>query len=164
MFEFLTTQSLTLFIMNYAYLGAFVLGFISSVSIFAPMPSFIVIFSVAPFWDPLLLGFAAGLGAAFGEISGYLSGWAGEAVLLRKYEKQLDKTEKLFDRYHPFWVILFFSATPLPFDFVGIFCGVITYPFKKFFVPLVIGKIIKYWVIAFAGFYGLTWIMNYMVF
>ena len=55
-------------------------------------------------------------------------------------------------------VIFVFAATPLPFDVIGLFCGVVRYPAKKFFIATLIGKIIKYLVIAYAGFYGMGWI------
>ena len=137
------------------------MGLLSSVSIFLPSPSFLVIFSVAPFFNPFVLGIAAGFGAAVGELTGYGAGLAGKKTLLKKYKKHTDKLRKSFKKYHPSMIIFLISLTPLPFDFVGIFCGVIKYSFKKFFLATLAGKIIKYWAIAYAGFYGMNWVMGY---
>ncbi|NYZ80194.1 VTT domain-containing protein [Candidatus Micrarchaeota archaeon] len=149
-------------LLNYWYLGAFFVGLLSSISIFLPSPAFVVVFLMAPMFDPFLLGIAAGLGAAVGEITGYLGGWAGEKVLLKKYSKQIKGLEGSFEKYHPSVVIFLFAVSPLPFDIVGLFCGVVRYPLKHFMPPLLIGKIIKYWIICYAGFYGMTWFMKFI--
>lgn len=149
---------------NFWYLGVFLIGFLSSFLIFLPTPAFLVIFFLAGppfFFDPLFLGIAAGLGSAVGELVGYILGYGGQELFLKKYEKQLGKIEKQFQKYGAPLIIFIFSVGPLPFDIVGIFCGVIEYPIKKFFIPLLIGKLIKYWAIAYAGFYGISWISQF---
>jgi len=142
-------------------IGSFLVGLLSSISIFLPSPSFLIIFSAAPFFNPIFLGIAAGFGAAVGELTGYGAGLAGKKTLLKRYKKQTDKLRRSFKKYHPSMIIYLISVSPLPFDFVGIFCGVIKYSFKKFFLATLFGKIIKYWAIAYAGFYGMSWAMQY---
>ncbi|MFH0987228.1 MAG: VTT domain-containing protein [Candidatus Micrarchaeota archaeon] len=139
---------------QYWILGAFLMGFMSSGSLFLPTPSFIVVFLMGAKFNPILLGISAGLGAAVGELIGYYLGMAGHKFT-KKYDHELGHVKCLFERYHGQLVIFFFALTPLPFDIVGIFCGVIKYPFRKFFIPTVAGKIIKYTVIAYAGAIGL---------
>jgi len=145
---------------TFGYLGIFLLGLISSATLFIPTPAFIIVFLIAPTMNPLLLGFFAGLGAAIGEMSGYIIGLGGEHVLLKKYDKRIRSMERHFERYGSNFIIFLFAATPLPFDLVGLFCGAIKYPFRNFFLATLAGKLVKYWVISFAGYYGLRWIMN----
>ncbi len=150
---------------NLWYVGIFIIGFLSSFLLFLPTPAFAVIFVLASpqfGFNPLALGLVAGFGAAVGEMIGYLIGYEGEKLLLeRKYKKQLRDIERKFKEYGAPFVIFIFAFLPLPFDLVGIFCGVINYPAKKFFVPLLIGKVLKYILIAYAGFMGLHWITQY---
>lgn len=149
---------------DFWYFGIFLIGFLSSFLIFLPTPAFLVIFVLgAPQFgfNPFFLGLAAGLGAAVGELVGYVLGYGGQELFLKRYDKQLKKLEKQFQKYGAPLIIFIFSAGPLPFDIVGIFCGVINYPVKKFFIPLLIGKLIKYWAIAYAGFYGIAWISGF---
>ncbi len=150
---------------TYGYLAVFVSGFFSTFSLFIPSPTFIVVFLLGSTLNPLLLGIIGGLGAAVGEMIGYAVGYAAgyEASRLRKgFEKKRKWVEKMFEKYKPPVVIFLFSAMPLlPFDLVGIFCGLVNYDKKKFFIITSIGKIIKYTILAYAGFYGMTWVLDY---
>jgi membrane protein YqaA with SNARE-associated domain len=145
---------------TWGYLGVFLIGLVSSATLFIPTPAFLIVFIVAPLFNPVLLGFFAGLGAAIGEMSGYLIGLGGEHVLLKHHGKRLKEIEKYFEKHGSQAIIFVFAATPLPFDIVGLFCGVVKYPLKWFFTFTLLGKLVKYWFIAFAGFYGMGWIMN----
>jgi len=145
---------------TYGYPAVFLVGFLSSFTLFIPSPAFIVVFLVAPVLNPFVLGLFAGFGSAVGEMISYLAGY-GVRKLAKKKQKKLDDIKKLFNKYHPDVVIFFFSATPLPFDFVGILCGTINYDRKRFFIATLLGKIVKYLIIAYAGFYGINWVVDY---
>ena len=153
-------EFLTYLVSNFGYLGVFFLGVITSATLFIPTPAFIIVFFLAGTMNPVLLGFFAGLGSAVGEMSGYLIGLAGEKVLLKKYEKRIKHIEKYFEKHGSKLIIFVFSATPLPFDAVGLFCGAVRYPVKTFFLFTLLGKLVKYWAIAFAGFYSMNWILH----
>jgi membrane protein YqaA with SNARE-associated domain len=146
-------------IQGWGYPGAIAMGFLSSFTLFLPTPGFLVVFAMAaPVFglNPWLLGICAGFGAALGESIGYMLGFSLEKVLLEKFKSRLDSIEKQFQKYKPTVVIFVFAATPLPFDIVGIFCGMVGYSAKKFFLATLAGKIVKYVAIALAGFYGFT--------
>jgi len=154
-------EELFYFLVNsFGYLGVFLLSAISAATLFLPTPAFIIVFAIAPAFNPLLLGFVAGLGAAVGELSGYLIGLGGEHVLLKKYEKRVKEIEKSFQKHGSQAIIFVFAATPLPFDIIGLFCGAIRYPLKSFFLFTLAGKLVKYWAIAFAGYYSVHWLVN----
>jgi len=143
------------------YIGAFIVGFLSSFTLFLPTPSFAIIFVMAAGGlNPIALGIAGGLGAAVGELVGFGFGYGTRQMLVKKYKKELVRIEKLFQKYRGWLVVFVFAATPLPFDLVGIFCGNIGYPFKKFMISTVAGKLVKYLAIAFAGFYGVQWLSS----
>ncbi|MBI2529613.1 MAG: DedA family protein [Candidatus Diapherotrites archaeon] len=152
---------LTELIVSLGYLGALLAGFISSATLFLPTPAFIVIFIMAApqfGFNPLFLGISAGIGAALGEMIGYGIGYGSEKLALNNYRDKLKAMEKYFEKFGGFFVILIFAATPLPFDVVGIFCGIMGYSLRKFIVATAIGKVIKYSAIAYAGFYGIAWL------
>ena len=50
--------------------------------------------------------------------------------------------------------VFVFAATPLPFDVMGMVAGLLRYPFWKFFLACLCGKILKYVGIALAGAWG----------
>lgn len=139
----------------YGYLGAFVLGILSSFTLFLPSPAFIAVIGMAAVLDPLLLGIAAGLGSGIGEITAYIVGRGAEAAVHEKkghMHSQVEKVSKLFKRYQPDLVIFAFAAVPLlPVDIVGIFCGLVKYDWKRFLAVTVVGKIIKFVALAYVG-------------
>jgi len=151
-------------IMTFGYLGVFFVSLISSASILFPVPGFAVIFTLGSVLNPFLVGLSAALGAALGELVGYYIGYGGEKLGARKKKKlkeKLKNIERLFQKYKGAFIIFVFAATPLPFDLVGLFCGTINYPVKKFFVATLAGKIIKYLLIAYAGALGIEYLLEF---
>ncbi|OGI12171.1 hypothetical protein A3K64_02450 [Candidatus Micrarchaeota archaeon RBG_16_36_9] len=146
---------------NYGYLGLFLANIIASSTIVIPLPIAIAVFASGSLLNPLLVALSSGFGAAIGEFVGYAIGTGSRKVIERKWKKWMINTEKLFQKYGGFWIIILFAATPLPDDIVGIVAGTLKYPIKKFFIASLIGKIILNLILAYAGFYGLNWILHY---
>lgn len=145
---------------SYGYLGIFLISLIGSSSIILPLPSAFFVFFSAAYLDPFLLGLLAGLGSAIGELTGYGLGRGGRKLIKGKWKKKLAETEKLFQKYGGFLIIAVFAATPLPDDIVGILGGSMKYPAKKFFVATLIGKLVLHWILAYGGFFGITWVLD----
>lgn len=139
---------------TYGLVGVFAIGFLSSFTLFIPSPAFFVVFLLGTAINPLLLGISTGMGSATGELTSYYAGY-GMHLVAKKYRKKFLEIEKMFQRYKAPVIIFIFSAMPLPFDIVGIFCGAVRYPVKKFFIATLAGKLVKFTLIAYAGFYGL---------
>jgi len=142
----------------YGYFGVFAINAVASATIFFPLPAFALTFVLGSVLNPWLLGLSAGLGSAVGELTGYLIGFGSHKALKKKYKKWLWKAEKFAEKRGMFAAILAIAASPLPTDIVGILAGVSKYKPWKFFLAMTIGKVIKYTLIAWAGFYGLHWI------
>ena len=147
-------------ITTYGYFGIFLINLISYATIIFPLPASVFVFGAAAVLNPLIVGLSAALGSAIGEVSGYAVGLGGRKVIERKWKKQIDDVEKLFQKYGGFLIIIVFGATPLPDDIVGIFAGTVRYPFKKYFIATLIGKLILNLVLAYSGFYGINWVLN----
>ena len=147
---------------TFGYLGVFLGSLIGSASIFLPVPSFIFTVAAGALLDPLLVGVLAGFGAAIGELVGYGIGYGlhlGHKKLRKgkKYKKDKKWTitiKKWFHRKYGPLVIFIFAITPLPDDIIGIFCGVTKYDVKKFFVATLLGKVILSLILAYVGYYG----------
>lgn len=151
------------FIGGTGYLGIFLVSFIGSASIILPVPFIAVIFSASAFLNPLLVGLLAGFGAALGELTGYGLGYGGQKIV-KKYKKTFELAESWFQKHGGFFVIFVFAATPLPSDVIGLLCGAMKYPVKKFFIASLLGKIIANLIVAYAGFYSIQWILDYFRF
>jgi uncharacterized membrane protein YdjX (TVP38/TMEM64 family) len=153
---------LFLLLKPYGYLGAFLINIIASSTIILPLPAAAFVFALGSVLNPFFIGLASGLGAAIGEFTGYGLGVGSRRIIRKKWKKQIDETQKLFSKYGGFFVIFIFAATPLPDDIAGIVGGIFRYPVKKYFLAVLLGKIVLNVFIAYAGFYGLKEIINYL--
>ena len=61
----------------YGYPGLFVFSLVSNATVVLPAPSFAAVFAVGGALNPIVIGVVAGLGAALGEMTGYLAGVGG---------------------------------------------------------------------------------------
>jgi len=143
--------------MQYGYLGIFVISLAGAMSIIVPVPDTIVVFTLAGLkigggwvFAPLLIAFAATLGGAIGEVSGYLLGLSSKKVITGKYKKNVDFLVKVFDKFGAI-AIFAFALTPLPDDMVFIPLGASRYNPIKAFAPALTGKLLLSIAVAYGG-------------
>jgi len=145
----------------WGYLGIFLVNLIGSASIVFPVPAFLVVFAMGSILNPWLVGLAAAIGAALGELTGYVLGLGGREAIKRKANsKWLNKAERWMVSHGVFPIIVIFAVSPLPDDITGIIGGVIKYDIKKFLLASFIGKLIMNMAIAWGGFFGLNWVLQ----
>lgn len=134
---------------SYGYLGIFLINLIGSATIVIPAPSIVATFVGGSIYNPILVGLVSGVGASIGELTGYLAGYGGSAVI--EENKHFKRVEKWMSR-NGFLTILFLATIPNPiFDISGIFAGATGYPLKKFFGAVVIGKTLRFIGVALLG-------------
>lgn len=148
-------------VLSMGYIGIFLASFIGSAAIILPIPSFIFVFTLGAVMNPWLVGISAGIGSALGELTGYALGKGGGNLIEIKYKKEVEKYKKWIEKDKAFLLIVLFAATPLPDDVVGILCGVFDYNLKKFVIASIIGKCILNLVLAWGGFYGISWVLTF---
>ncbi len=142
-------------LIQYSYLGVFIISFIGTASIIVPIPYTLVIFALSTTgnWDPLLLIIVGGFGSAIGELTGYALGYFGRRMLSQERQRKMTYLLKLFDRYGPV-AIFIFALTPLPDDVLFIPLGILKYKFYKAFIPSLLGKITM---LAILVYFGQIW-------
>lgn len=145
---------------TWGLLGLFVVSIIGNAAVILPLPTFIIVFLAGSTMNPWLVGIVAGAGGAIGEMTAYAVGLGGREVIEGRNSRWLVKAKKWSDNWGVFPIIIFFAATPLPFDIIGIFSGIIKYDIKKFFVATLIGKTIASLALAWAGFYSVSWVLT----
>jgi len=145
---------------DFGLLGLFVAAIIGNASVFLPTPiDFIVLAAgaIAPgFWYALAIGIVGGTGAAIGEMTAYILGLLGVSAAERAKHHEFEKMKYVRERLDKSGMVFIAlaSLTPFPFDLVGIAAGIIKYPPKKFFIAALAGKLVRYILIALAGFYS----------
>jgi len=146
------------------YPSAFLLGLIGAASVIIPVPTTVALLFVAgsPSLDPTLLALAFGFGAAVGQLTSYMVGYAGRMAIGNKRKRRLDAMLKIFERYGMIAVFIF-ALTPLPDSLLFIPMGLVHYSLWKIFVAAVAGKITMSLIIThFGGIMGQTFTENWI--
>jgi membrane protein YqaA with SNARE-associated domain len=134
----------------YGYPGVFLVSLIGNATLILPAPSYAVVFAVGGALNPVAVGIVAGLGAAFGELTGYLAGVGGRVVVedrapYRRLEKRMHTKGGLV-------VIFLLALVPNPaFDMGGIVAGTLRMPVWQFLLAAWAGKSIRFILLAFSG-------------
>ena len=136
---------------EYGYLGAFLVSLVGNATIILPMPSFLILMALGASFNPALVGLSGGLGGTIGEMTCYLLGYSGRGIVQNK--RIYDMAVRWLQKWGV-WVVFIFAVTPAPFDVMGMVAGLLRFPFWKFFIATLFGKMIKYAVLAYAGALG----------
>jgi membrane protein YqaA with SNARE-associated domain len=145
------------------YGGVWFFAFIGASSIFVPIPSLAAVCVAATpsiGLNPLVIGVVAGSAEALGELTGYLAGLGGRGFLERN--RFYPRVRKLLIRRGG--LILFFGSVILNplFDVIGVAAGSIGYPVRKFLLYVFLAKAIKSTGFAYACFWGVPWIKDFV--
>jgi membrane protein DedA with SNARE-associated domain len=145
---------------KYGYAGIFVIALMANATIFLPAPGIAVVYAMGGVFNPLWVGLAAATGAALGELTGYLIGFSGQAVIERR--DIFDRVKPWVDKYGG-WAILALSAIPNPFfDIAGVAAGMIRMSVFTFLLFTWLGQLIKMSLFALAGYYSIEWITRFI--
>ena len=138
---------------QFGYPGIFLIALLANATVLLPAPGVAVIYAMGAIFNPLGVALAAGTGGAIGELSGYLAGFSGQAVIERA--DVYDRIKPWVDKYGG-WAIMGLSAIPNPFfDVAGIAAGIAKMPVHTFLIFTWIGQLIKMAIFAFAGKYSI---------
>jgi membrane protein YqaA with SNARE-associated domain len=148
---------------RFGYPGIFLINVIASGSIVLPIPALPFVFAMGAateIYSVFWIGVAAGLGSTLGEMSGYAAGFSGQALVenMPSYRRFHDWTVR-----YGILTIIVLAIIPNPFfDMAGIAAGTLRMPLWKFFLGTLIGKLIKMWIVAYAGAHSIGWIARMM--
>jgi membrane protein DedA with SNARE-associated domain len=138
----------------FGYPGIFLIALLANATVLLPAPGVAVIYAMGAIFNPFGVGLAAGIGGTFGELSGYLAGFSGQAVVERM--DIYNQIKPWVDKYGG-WAILVLSAIPNPFfDIAGIAAGIAKMPVHSFLLFSGVGQLIKMTAFALAGHYSIS--------
>lgn len=134
---------------RYGYLGIFIISVLGNATIVLPVPTFVTAFAGGGVFNPVLVGLISAAGATIGELTGYLAGISGKAVVENR--EMYARFQRWMQRYG--LIALFvLAAIPNPFfDLAGIIAGVSRVPLYQFMLVTWAGKIVKFLIIAYLG-------------
>jgi membrane protein YqaA with SNARE-associated domain len=131
------------------YAGLFLIGLLGSATVIFPMPGLALAFGAGSSLNPWLVGLAFGSGAALGEMTGYLAGYGGSAILSDQFF--MGRVVTLMRRWGA-WMVFALALVPNPaFDIVGVAAGAMRIPVWQFLTAAWAGNVLKATLVALAG-------------
>lgn len=134
---------------SFGLLGIFFISILANATLFLPAPGLLVVFTMGARLHPLGVALAAASGATIGELSGYLAGFSGQAVIenASMYKRMVNWMEKNGN-----FTVLILAFLPNPFfDLTGMAAGALKMPIVQFVIWCWSGKFGKMLIVAFAG-------------
>ena len=106
---------------------------LANATVLLPAPGIIFVFAMGAVFDPFWVAIAAGLGAAIGELTGYLAGFSGQGVVenVDYYDRLLNWMDKHTRLSNLALTVLAFIPNPF-FDLAGIAAGALKIPVFRF--------------------------------
>ena len=134
----------------YGYPGIFLVNLIGNATLILPAPAYAAVFAVGSVMDPVLVGIVGGLGAALGEMTGYLAGVGGRPVV--KNRMLYERLEGWMHKRGMMLVIFLLALVPNPiFDVGGLLAGALRMPVFRFLLACWAGKTVRLIAIALLG-------------
>lgn len=131
------------------YVGIFLVGILGNATVIFPVPSLAIVFAGGSVLNPLVVGLVSGVGEPLGELTGYLAGYGGSAVV---QDGPRFQRIKLWMERRGFLTLFVLSAIPNPvFDLAGIAAGMVGFPVAKFLLACWLGKTLKAMLVAYLG-------------
>ena len=157
---FLLPESQTDRLQSFGLLGVFFISVLANATLFLPAPGLLVVFTMGARLHPLGVALAAASGATIGELSGYLAGYSGKAVIenTSMYQRMVTWMKRNGNL-----TVLLLAFFPNPFfDLTGMAAGALKMPIVQFVIWCWSGKFGKMLIVAFAGagFISIPWISN----
>jgi len=136
------------------YLGLALVSFFGSLIPFIPIPSFVLLATMAvgsQFDIHIIALIGAFTATAAKQIIFYIS-YGGRRIISEKTKKRMKPFQKLVKRYGAAATFIA-AATPIPDDIVYIPLGLAKYSPKKFFIATLLGKIVLCYIIVLIAHY-----------
>lgn len=133
--------------------GIFLINFLSGLSFFLPVPSFLTVFSGGAVYPPVIVALVSALGATLGDMIYFVMGYTGRMIVSSKIENKIvfKVFESLFKKYGTL-IVFILALIPNPlFDGIGLIAGIFTYSPYKFFIVVLLGRFLRYFLLAGAG-------------
>ncbi len=136
------------------YLGLTIVSFIGSLVPFVPIPSFILVatMAVGDQFDIHALALIAAITSTVAKQIIFYVSYGGRKIISEKTKKRMKPFQKLVKRYGGSAAFVA-AATPIPDDLVYIPLGLAKYNPKRFFIATLLGKLVLFYVIVLISHY-----------
>ncbi len=134
---------------QFGYVGIAIACAAANATVLLPAPSSAIVFAFGAVYEPFWVALAGGIGAAVGELLGYLLGISGRQLI---EPREFGERVQTWMARNGILTVLVFAFLPLPlFDLVGLAAGIARMNFFLFLGATFIGKFLKMLMYAYAG-------------
>jgi membrane protein YqaA with SNARE-associated domain len=133
----------------YGYPAVFIVSLLGNASVIVPAPSFAIAFVAGSALNPIGVGVVAGLGAALGEMTGYLAGLSGKGIV--EDRRGYDWVKRSMRKSGALIIFLLGAVPNFLFDIGGIIAGTVRMPVWQFLLAAWLGKSLRLGVVALTG-------------
>jgi len=136
------------------YLGLTIVSFFGSLVPFVPIPSFILVatMAVGDQFDIHALALIAAITSTVAKQIIFYVSYGGRKIISEKTKKRMKPFQKLVKRYGGSAAFVA-AATPIPDDLVYIPLGLAKYNPRRFFIATLLGKLVLFYVIVLISHY-----------
>ena len=133
-------------------LGIFLINFFGSATLFLPAPAIASVFAGGALYSPLLVALTSSIGGALGEMVGFFLGHSGHHMVFKTHKRLWrERIGNVLHRYGDILIFLF-ALIPNPvFDIIGIAAGFVAYSPLRFFIALLLGRLVRNILLAYFG-------------
>jgi len=149
-----------MWLLSLGYIGAF-LGPLVGVFTFYLVPWPFLIFALGHLLNPFLVALLGATGATLGTSLYYLVGEGICRILPSRLKEYLEKGQVYLKKYGALAIFLF-AALPLPDEVIWVPVGCLRYDVRRALIACWLGKFVLIATIAFAGYYGIGEIMQFL--
>lgn len=138
-------------LVQYGLIGLLGGSYLMSLVIFPGVVEAMIPIFIGLGFNPFLVLVAASAGSVVGGATNYYLGFAGHRILGKfgYTESKFKKQEAWLDKWGIYSILILSFVPGFPFDFVAVLVGILRMDFKKFFIWMAIGKVLKYSLITF---------------
>ena len=148
---------------GYGYAGTFFISILGGATVLVPVPMLAMVFALGGVLTPYLIGIVAGLGETLGALTIYMTGYGGGALLnlkSGKIQSAYNRLMTLMERRGS-WTLFLLSAVLNPFFYpAALAAGAVRFGIRRYFLICWGGKTIKGLTVAYAGYFGLRWLLR----
>ena len=150
-------------IAGYGYIGCFIINIVASATVVTPALNLPVIFTLGGILNPAIIGAVSGLGEAIGVVSAYLIGYSGKGLLPGSNSFLYTRFINMLHRHGSKFVFAMASIiNPIYYPF-AVFLGMFRFGLTRFFLLTWAGRTVKDMALAYAGYFGLRSILQWLV-
>lgn len=145
---------------GFGLFGLFIISIIGNATIILPAPVILTAFVGGAIFNPLAVTLIVSFGATIGELTGYMAGYGGQALV--EDEIKLQKVRGWMEK-NGLLTLFILAAIPNPlFDLAGIIAGATRVPVYKYFIVVFLGKLLKFALFAYLGANSINFIDKFI--